>query len=587
MTTAMFLSGLVQRPCFVPLARCLPWCLLAISTGAQASKALSLEGTLGLHYEDYDYAASGTDLQRTHWEKSMDLSARGFIWDPRFLSYGASITLLDSDVDSSGADSGQDYVGYQLSTTWFGHRKHPFNLYAQRSADTVSNEEVPSYTLDTQTLGMRWGMDNQLLGTLNFSYDTQQASTDNALAARDEESQQVSVEGRRGFQKEPASVEQSDLTYGYRYNESTEQISQTEHRQHYLYAYERSVLSEKTHLSLNTSYYEREDSWQDPLNLNAPPDPIASSFFSLNSTLTHNSSKSFAHHYNLALSRNAFESSDTDSYTVTGGFNAIVNPQWTAHGSLGIKNTLIRHETADNTETMDGTLQSGMRYQQALGTYHLNGSYNFAFYVPMVSTAETDNGVQSTHTAGLGYSRYTNPRYQDALNYRINLIEGRDESREQNTRYAVTSLLANGDSLQASIDYRDFNQTAIDSWSKRLDLSWNHRFNSYNTLNLSAGWSESGGETSHTRRDHLQLRTRWTPRRLRRLIISALARAESEHTEGTSALSTATLETDASYSFGLWETQARYRYRDQQGGLRDLREQSIILTLKRRLPGLL
>lgn len=583
----MPIHGPEHRRALARLAMLLPCLALGIGAEVQAAKAFSLSGALGLQYEDYSYSGLGSDVHRTHWEKSMDLNAKGFVWDPRFLSYGAAVTLIDSDVDSSQADSGQDYLGYQLSTTWFGHRRNPFSLYAKRSADTVSNEALPSYTLDTRSLGARWGLDSTLLGRLNFNYDSQHAHTDNSLAARDEQSQQFNLEGRRDFLGDPEDPAQSNLSYGYRFNESDERISHTEHRQHYFYAFDRSVLSEKTHLSLNTSYYQREDRWQDPLTLSGSDEPLASSFFSLSSALTHNTSKDLSQHYNLAISRNSFDSGDTDTYNLSGGFNAIVNPRWSTHGSLGLKDTRVITTATENERTLDTTLQSGVRYQEALGEVHLNGGYTFAFNTPLSSTREDEVGLQSSHDASLGYSRHSNPLYQDSLNYRIKLVDGFDESREQNSRYAITSLLPNGDSLQASLDYRDYHQPDLDSWNARLDMSWNHRFDGYNTLNLSAGWSENGGQASDTTRQHLQLRLRWTPRRVRRLNLTTLARAESEHTAGLEAQTITTLEADANYAIGLWDTRARYRLRDLQGGLHALREQSIVLTFKRRLPSLL
>jgi len=544
-------------------------------TVAESGRGLyTLSGTLGLRWKDYDYERQNRTYRRSSLREELGLSAGGFVWDPRFMTFDASATWNTEQVRQSEADRDYENTDYRLSTRWFPKKPWALTLHGGRSTSDVNDETAPSYRLTTRNYGARWGYTSALLGRLQLSFDTAEQMSESSEVERDEESRVVKVDGKRDFgdRRDPGAVS-SDLSYGYRYNEDENRTTGYTHRQHYWYGQNRTLLSERSSLSANFTLYDRQDTWE------ALPER-ESLYFNASSSLSTRHTEATQSGLNLALSRNETDGSETDSYSGSARVDHQYNPRWSLNGAARLSGTRYSGDGGGERTTLGG--DAGARYANRFGNFLVNGGYTLG--MERVTDERSGNESALDHSFSLGYTRGSTPLYADALDYRGALRYGDLDTREHSLRYRVNSQLGRRDRLTATAEVRQYEEeggtTPRDSLSKRASTEWSHRLYNNGSLALGAGWSESTIDESRQERSHLQARLGFSPRRIARLRLTALARYEEETGESAGAESRTTLEASANYTIGRWQTRAEYRYREEEDE-NGYNESEVMLYLKR------
>lgn len=559
---------------------------------------LTFYGSVGVEAEDYQYESEYGSRDRTRLRTRFDLNGRGFIWDPRFATYDAGITLQRENVQTSDNDASgnasYNMLGYRLNTTWFANKPYPLNIYASRSQNTTADFWSPSYELTTSVLGARWGMDNRWLGRTSAYVDRSSSESSSSLVPRSEQRLSFGIDGNKKLL--PKQWGESDMSYGYRHTAWDEMAYGSSQRQDYFYLNDRTLFGDKANLTANVTYYDRSDQWGGMGN----GLEWASSFFGLNSMLNIQQSENFRHYYGLGFGLNKFGDSQSASQNLSGGVNYRFNEQWQANATLGLSTYRTESAVEGESLTQDGSSTSGsagVLYSSKFGNYLVNGGYTVAL---MRSDATVMEGSQrgqqnATHTVNLGYTRTNSPLYADSLQLRLSQTVGEPSGSEANIRYSVTSALTAKDMLQGVAEYRRYQQEyrvwtnvvsaydyyyyGLDSQTMRLDFGWLHRFSEANSVMLSAG--ATSGESQGIALDTRYAQARATMRLRSALHWTALARAEQIEGLASIAGRKVTLESDLNYRIGKWQAGVRYRLRDAQLEFAPFREKSLMLLLRR------
>lgn len=566
-----------------------------------AGKITSLHGSIGLEAEDYRYDTDYTSSDRTRFRTRFDLNGRGFIWDPRFAVFDAGVTLQRENVqsvdDDISGETSNNMLGYRLSTTWLANRPYPLTLFANRSQSTVSDFWSPSYELTTSNMGARWGLENKWLGRASFHADRTSSESGSALVPRSDQGFSFGMDASRKLR--PKQWGESSLSYGYRHTAWDDEAYGGSQRQDYFYVNDRSLFGEKANLTANLTYYDRSDQWG---YAGFGTNTMESEFLGFNSMLNVQQTENLRHFYSLGLGMTEVGSSQSVSHSLSAGATYRINKQWQATGMLGLGGASSESSAGPGgaSQSAENTSLSGsaaVMYSDTLGNYLVNGGYSLALTQANPSATSSVPAQQSTtHSANLGYTRMNSPRYADSLQLRVSQTAGEPSGSELNVRYSVTSRLAQSDMLQATAEYRRYQQTYavwsasalepddyeyydLDSQSTRLDFGWLHRFSQAGNVMLSAGATSGINQGVALDTRYVQARASMSLRGA--LQWTALARAEQIDGEAYLAGRKVTFESDLNYRVGKWQATARYRYRDAQQESAPFQESTITVLLKR------
>lgn len=562
---------------------------------------MTFYGSVGVEAENYQYDSEYGSRDRMRLRTRFDFNGRGFIWDPRFATFDAGVTLQRDNVqtvenDVSGNTS-NNLLGYRLNTTWFANKPFPLNIYANRSQSTVSDFWSPSYELITDNMGARWGMENRWLGRSNFYVDRRSSESSNSLVPRSEQNLSLGMDASQKLRAKQWG--ESDLSYGYRHTAWDEQVYGGSQRQDYFYLNDRSLFGDKANLSANLTYYDRSDQWS---FAGSGGNVVESKFLGFNSMFNVQQTENFRHFYGLGLGMNSSGTTQSTSYNLSAGANYRLDPRWQVNGMLGLSGSSseLRAASLDGIDKkLDSTAltgSAGIMYSETLGNYLVNGGYTLALTQTNTTMATGLPALQNTtHSANLGYTRMNSPLYADSLQLRMSQTVGEPGGSESNVRYSVNSTLTQSDMLQGTAEYRryqrksavwtnevdapDFYYYNMDSQSTRLDFGWMHRFSEAGSTMLSAGATNSVSQDVAFGTRYVQARASM---RLRSALDwTALVRAEQIDGSVYVAGRKLTVESDVNYRVGKWQASIRYRLRDAQQEFAPFKEKSIFLMLRR------
>ena len=552
----------------------------AFTLSDYTKRRFMLRGHFGLEAEDYRYSGNDEASSRQRLKQNLTLNSTGFVWDPRFLTFGAGVSLLRENAETSDGNQRFRTVGYHLNTTWFGHRRHPLNVFANRKESEIAGYFAPTYLLTTEGYGIRWGFDQATLGKLSLRLAARTARSDNDEVPRDEEDQTLDIEGKRHLEREGGSV--SDMTYGLRVRESEDRAAGNQQEQRNLYLYDRTQLSERAKLSNNVSYYQRKDVWQ---QVDADePESRDSEFFSANSGLVFQQTEALRQRYRANLNLSEVGDTQVTQLGVHGGAEYTLTEAWEVRASAGFER---REQKADSASGVDfaGDIEAGVRYSKRLERVGVQAQYSLGreFQLESVNDPRPDS---SFHSVGLGLTHDAGSGFHQTVNYHANLRRGGTRNLEQVLRYQASGRIGLQDSLRGILEHRRAERELDDekfmNRNSRIDLNWSHRFSGSNSLSVSGGRAETRSDGTRLVRRHLESRLTFAPRRQRRLRFSGRARAEEESSQRGGERSQLHLEGTLSYSFGRWKSRLRYRFRETEtmsGGY--FEEESIMAFLRR------
>ncbi len=539
-------------------------------------RSFTLTGGLGLRYEDYDYRTSGsTSYSRRTLEEELRLGSSGFVWDPRFMLFDAGVTLRNRNTKYQSGDSDIDSVDYRLTTTWFRER-NPFVLYARKITNTYTPTRGASYQFITSNYGFRWRFAPPLLGMVRFGYDRGHTKSDSlATAPFDRYKDSFNIDGKRTFGK--VYKIHSIVNYGYRYDNSDDDVAGRYYLQKYWYVQDSTRFSDKVNLRAGFTYYDRSDRF-DNLSAGGVSRDLKSRYSNLNMGLNVTSSEELSHYYNLGITFNDVDASSVDNYNLSAGVNYRFAPYWNGRGALRFISTSYDNANGGNAAIPDRTAygaDAGVSYRRTYGKISAHTEYDLGFEIPQSSGNDQDTII--THSLGAGYSGRWSHRYMDSLNYRLSYQKGSryqsvDRKRiEHNLNYVVSSQLSGVDTLRTVLNYRDWRETAsapspLDNSNRtvRGDVTWNRRFWLQNTLVVSAGVgdtrSSSGGGVANYAFWYSQAQVTVNP--WRRTKVTALARYENRSGDTSNLGPRLTLESNLSYTIAKWQMRLQYRYHD-------------------------
>ncbi len=555
-------------------------------------------GHLSGEAENYRYSSQSYDYTRDRRRGIFDINGRGYIWDPRFATFNAGITLSRETVQQSQGDTQPSMLGYRLNTSLFPASNNPLTLHASRAQNTVADFWSPSYNLVTTSAGARWGFDNAWLGRTRLTIDSMQSESTHSLVPRSDNSFSYGIEAAQRIR--PRKFGESDMNYGYRHNESSESTLGSNQRQDHFYLYDRTKLGETANLNATVTYYQRNDQWGTSGTSGA--NAIASSYFNANTQLSIQQTDEFRHFYNLAVNNSTTGQASTQGYNASAGANYQLDNNWRMSGMLGMNSSQASSSDslAYNQSTTNLQGNGNVRYSGRFGNYLVNGGYAIAwqsmrmgldnatpiYALPVGNTA-------ATHTIDAGYTRTGSPLFADSLQLRLSQTLGTYKGDERNLRYSVNSLIGQNDALQGIFEYRAYRTempviSGIDgilnlylqsSTTTRIDLGWLHRFSAANSMSASVGQTVSVNQT-------MEFQTRYAQARLSTMLrsnmqLSALARVEQLDGIQAIAGTKTTLESDLVYRFGKWQAVARYRLRDVNFQFAPFKEHSLFFYLRR------
>ncbi len=536
-------------------------------------RGFTLTGGLGLRYEDYDYNTGGvTSYSRRALEEELKLGSSGFVWDPRLLLFDAGITLRNRDTDYYNGDSDIETLGYRITTTWFRER-NPFILYAHKNTNTYSPRVGPSYEFINSNYGFRWRFGTRLLGMLRFGYDRGRTRSDNTNAVRlDEYKDSINIEGKRTFGKVYKTL--SVVNYGYRYDNSEDDLAGRYYRQNYWYVRDNTKFSERVNLHAGFTYYDRYDKLIEAVSGNV--NKIDSSHANLNLGLNMTTSDRLSHYYNLGASFNGVNGSRVNNYNLAAGLNYQFARYWKSNGALQFVGT--SSESTGRSTAYDRTAwgaKGGISYARTFGHLSARAGYDAGFEVPISSSYGEDTIIN--HSLNAGYSGRWSNLYSDSLSYRLNYqsgsrYESADRERiEHNLNYTVNSRLPGGNTVRTSLNYRDWQESSsgpagVDNSNSTLrgNISWSRRLWERHRFSMDAG----GGNTRSGSRGRIADYSFWysqarlSMRPWRRLGATALARYEERSGETSNLGPRLTLEANLNYSLAKWQVRVQYRYHD-------------------------
>lgn len=563
---------------------------------ATAAGRTSFNGWMGVESEGYEYTSLGVKRDSQRLRTSLDFNGNGYVWDPRFATYNAGITLQRENTQTtditSSAESSYTLLGYRLNTTWFANKPYALNLYANRSQTTAADYRSPSYSLTTTTMGARWGWENKWAGRMRFYLDSTQSESASSLVPRSDRNLSFGVDSSQKVL--PKQWGESDISYGYRHSEWEERTYGSSQGQDYLYLNDHSKLGDKANLSASLTYYQQ--SFQSSAaGAGSTAGTSTSNYLNFTSGLTVQESENLLHSYNLGL--NMYESAGGQSLSQNGSGSVSYrfSNQWQVHGTAGLSAT--KAESAGQSQTSSAALGSGgVQYADKFGDYLVNGGYDLSWNRTDTSVANAIARRSAMQTASAGYTRVASPLYADSLQLRMSQTLGEPKGSETNVRYSVTSTLSQKDALQGTIDFRRSDQTyavmtatgsapdsveyhSFNSVNTRLDLGWRHRLTDTNTVQMSLGVNqgESMGYVNNSRYAQASASGLLTSN----LQWSALAQTEEIEGTGSIAGKKLTVESYLNYRLGKWQAYARYRARDARMQVAPFKEQSIFFSLRR------
>jgi len=579
-----------------------PLRLLAMPLAETASR-YALSGAIGLRMEHYEYESGGSSYSRQQVRQELDLAGSGHIWDPRFMRFNIGLNLREQATRSSQGDSDYSMLGYNVNTTWFGARPNPLTLHASRSRSTIADYDAPAYELETQTAGGRWGFSSELLGTIRLSADRVDNLATGGAVQRDETIENAAVEAAKRFTSSGGAA--SDLSYGYRYNNSTDSVRNTARRQHHLFLSDRTTLSPTAFFNANATYYDRHDVWSGATS--ADGNQVQDSrFFSGTASLNLRASEQLHHSYLLSTSRNEINDYVNTTYAGRAGLDYSYNNRWQQHASIDVRRIEIQSATVVNIQQYNA--ESGVRYNNRLGDFMLRAGYTLAAEQRYDDSVMVDDSSTVRHTFNLGYARSATPLWQDSADYRLALYHGPRDSVEHTARYAVTSVPSARDTVNGVAEVRDFREQDAEGerqmQTQRITLAWTHRLQAMTSLNVSGGHTRNEGSStltgisydefgdptgsftntssSATDRSHLQARLAGVMQGLGNIQYNLLLRHELEGYATADDLQRKTVESDATYTRGLWQFRLQYRLRETEQGLIERQEQTIMFYGRRR-----
>lgn len=573
---------------------------LKLSQGLSEARAGRYEvyGYLGAEAENYQYSSQSYEHTRDRFKGIFDIGGRGYVWDPRFATFNAGITLFRETVQQSQGETQLNMLGYRLSTSIFPASNNPLTLHASRTQSTVADYWTPSYNLTTTSAGARWGFDSAWLGRARMTIDSVKSESASPLVPRSDNSLSYGIEANKRIL--PRQFGESDLNYGYRHHEWSENVLGSHQQQDHFYLYDRTKLGETANLNATVTYYQRNDQWGGlgGTGRNA----IDSNYLNANTQLSIQQTDEFRHFYTLAINSSTMGQTSTQGYNASAGANYQYSQNWRVSGMLGMNTSQANSSaaTAFNQSTTNLQGNGSVQYSNRFGNYLVNGGYTLAW---QSTRMDIDNSATvyavpvgntgTTHSFDAGYTRTGSPRYTDSLQVRLSQTQGTYKSDERNLRYSVNSLLGQHDALQGLFEYRAyrtempvisgisgvFNIFMQSSTTTRIDLSWLHRFSASNSMTASAGQTVSTSQS-------MEFQSRYAQARLNTMLRSnmqftALARLEQLEGIQTITGTKTTLESDLIYRFGKWQAIARYRLREADFQLAPFKEHSIFFSLRR------
>lgn len=561
----------------------------------------AFNGSVGVESENAQYSTPGAKQDRQRLKTRLDLNNRGFIWDPRFITYSAGITLqkdavrttatsATGETDANNASKSKyNMLGYHINTTWFANKPHALNLYANRSQTTVSDYRTPTYGLVSTNMGARGSWEDKRAGRMNFYLNGMQADSDSSFSPRTDRNHSLGVDATKKLF--PKQWGESDVTYGYRRSEMNEQVAGNKQSQDYLYLNDYSKLGDKMNLRADLTYSNHRSQYGSAA-AGAASGGFASSFFGFNSGLTVRQSEKLNHSYNLGLVMSETGTSKTLGQNVSGAATYRFNNQWQTNGSLGLSSTKadsIGNQSQTNSTT---TGSGGVQYSDKFDVYLINGGYNLSWSRSDSSQANAIVQQSAMQSANIGYTRTGSPRYTDSMQLRTSQTTGSSKSDEANVRYSVNSMLSPRDALQGSVDYRTYKQSytilsgtgdsvpySSASTNTRADAGWQHRFSDAASMIVSLGANHAVNNGLAYNNSYAQASVAMLFRG--NLQWNALARREEFEGTPTTSGKKLTVESNLNYRFGKWQAGARYRFSDTRLQLNPFKEQSLFLTLTR------
>lgn len=598
----------------IVFAALLPAPALALKMSQELARGKSqIYGWVGVEAEDYQTTqgsastSAGSNVShRKRLKESFDINGGGYIWDRRFATFSAGVTLSRETNKLDAGDTTSNLVGFRFNSQWLIHTGKPLLLQASRSKATVADFWSSSYDIVTTTVGARWGFDNAWMGRTNLSFDSIDSESASSAVPRSDTSRIFGIEGGRQFIPKRADDEilsrfehgQTDLTWGYRRNIWDENVLGSHQTQDYFYLQDRTRLGHANSLSAGMTYFRRDDAWNYGSGGGGGSNRIQSSFLNANGQLFVEESPDFHHSYSLAVNSNTLGETESAGYSATGSADYRFDDNWRGAANLGYTSSQSKSTgvVSYSQSATSGQAGGNVSYNTRVGSYLLRAGYMGSWRTSSVSASGTTTGTPwggtgSTHGIEGGYSRMGSAIFSDSLQLRLSYTLGDFASTERSATYNVNSLLGENDLLYGVAEYRNYTtETPVlltgtvgayqaSSTTSRGEINWTHRLGMASTLTAGVG-------TINSESNSIQTQTRYGQLRLSAMLTSAMqlqASGRREQIDGSEAIagSRTTMESDLLYRLGKWQANARYRYRDTQSTVYPFKERSIFFLLRR------
>lgn len=603
--------GTAGRVGCVVVAALLPSPALALRMSQELARGKSqIYGWVDVEAEDYQTSRGSTstgssETHRKRLRESFDINGGGYIWDRRFATFSAGVTLSRETTRTGAGETTANLVGFRFNSQWLLHTGNPLLFQASRSKSTVADFWSPSYDVVTTNVGLRWSFDNAWVGRTRLSFDSLDAeSTGGTVLPRSDTSRIFGIEGGRQFIPKRADDEiltrfqhgQTDLTWGYRRNTWGDNTRGSHQTQDYFYLQDRTRLGQSNNLNATMMYFQRDDAWNYGGALGG--NRIQSSHFNAQGQLLIQETEDLQHSYNLAVNSSTTGESESAGYSAGGSVAYQFNDNWRASANLGYSSSQSKSTgLISSSQSMTSSQAGGnINYNTRVGSYMLRAGYMASLRNSSASASGTTTGTPwggtgSTHSIDAAYSRIGSAIFSDSLQLRLSYALGDFGSQERSATYTVNSLLGENDVLYGIAEYRNYTTDTpvlvlgtvstyqTNSTTSRGEVNWTHRLGAASTLTVGAGASKAES-------NWIQTQTRYGQVRLSAMLASSLQfnamgrRDQIDGYEGLAGTRT-TIESDVLYRIGKWQANARYRYRDAQSSVYPFKERSIFFLLRR------
>ena len=574
---------------------------------ADSDYRYTLSGSIGLRTEDYKYETDTTTYTRQRLRKEVDLSGTGYVWDPRFLRLNVGLNLREEELKTSQGNSEYSMVGYNVGGTLFGQKRNPLSLHAAKSRTTVAYYAGPSYDMQTRIAGGRWGFDTGLLGKVRVSADRIDNVSDGGVVQRNETSEIAHLEGKKHI--DGSEYSGTDVTYGYRYNNTSDPMKGTAQRQHQFYASDHTALGKNSRMNANFTYYDRDDIWQDAYS-SSGVSVMNTQFMSGNASVYFAESEKLRHSYSVSASNSEVNTSVASSYSARGGIEYVYNERWQQHATLEVRQSSVVRDVS--ASVWQKSVETGVRYANRVDEWMLRSGYTVAIENRDGDGLSSGGATTVRNVANFGFARSNNPLWRDNGEYRISGQTGWRNSVEHIVRYVVGSTPTGNDNINGTAEIRNYvendavGERSVNS--RRLTVAWTRRIYSATSLSLSGSLSRNEGTSlvngysydefgnvldvittsgySSADRRYFQARLTSGWYGLGSTQVSMALRRESNASSVGDDSELTVVEGDATYTRGKWQFRARYRLRNADYMESSTREQSIMLFGSRRFGGL-